>query len=176
MIAKKNLYPYFLWLTTPVKCVIKNDYVLIKNRKGTDSTKFTMKKVPNIKIFLMKHFPAFILAVYLLYMPIPLSLFIGFSITSIGLFFIKYYYKLFKIFVLLMCLGGLYLVYIDLELLFEDSLYVVVEIILFFFIFREIYVLIREDKYYYIKEIDSITNINRGCYLRVKKEDICNVD
>jgi hypothetical protein len=92
--------------------------------------------------------------------------------------------KFFKKYILLLCLGGLYLVYLDLELLFEHSLYVALQLTLLFFLLRELHSLIYHDEYFCVNEIDiddnidcktklNISNLNfGGYYLRVKKWEL----
>ena len=192
MQAKINKYPYFLWLNQRVIASFdhKNKQIIIKKEAEGQVpyrvTKSSINKISKLEIFLMKHLIAIALFFYIFYLPGIDAIGLGLCVTVIGTVIVSYFPKWFKKYILLLCIGGFYLVYSDLELLFEHSLYVALQLTLLFFILRELYSLVQDDEYYCINEIDindnidsktklNIVNLNfGGHYLRVKKWDIEN--
>lgn len=190
MQAKINKYPYFLWLNQPVTASFdfKNKEILIKKEVEGQVpyrvTKSSINKISKLEIFLMKHLIAFIYLIYIFYIPGIEPIALGLCVTVLGTLIVTYFPKFFKKYILLLCMGGLYLVYLDQELLFENSLYVTMQLTLLFFLLREVYSLIQDDEYYCINEIDINDNINTkaklnisnlsfgGYYLRVKKWEL----
>ena len=186
MVAKINKYPYFLWLNQSVEVTLDNEQIHIKDNESGEVNRSVKNRISKIEIFFMKHLPALALFVYIFFVdffiPEILAIGIGFCVFALGVFIVNFYPKWFKKYILLICIGGLYMTFQNSEVLFEHSLYVVVEATLFFFLLRELYALIKEDEYYCIQEIDSsdieatkkskvtISNLNfGGYYLRTKK-------
>lgn len=187
MQAKINKYPYFLWLNQTVTASfnLKNEQIIIKKEAEGQApyrvSKSAINKVPKLEIFLIKHLIAIALFFYIFYVPPMEAIAIGLCVAGLGTLIVTYSHKFFKKYILLLCLGGLYMVYLDLELLFEHSLYVALQLTLVFFLARELHSLIYHDEYYCINEIDINDNINTkaklnianlnfgGHYLRIKK-------
>lgn len=154
-IAKLNQYPYFLWINKTVSFKKEKDSFLITDIETGNVTESNIEEVSKIEIFLMKHLPIILIVYYVWYLPSFIPFVLGVIVSLIATVIIKYLPRWFKKYVFLLCLGGLYMAFNDMEILFEHSLYVVVNYSILFFLFFEIYGLIKTDKYFYLTEFES---------------------